>query len=146
MMLAFIMPAQAESSDEKIIKNIIADIKYGWEHGDGTPFRKHFLDFKGALYVESGGENEGLDDLVKNHVEPEKDAMEYLRINYSNIEINFEQDFAWVLAGTRIQGKLRQSGKEFDKAGHQTFLLRKIDGLWKVVHTHSSSKDYRPKK
>jgi len=142
----FAAKAFAHGGDEHAIKEIIADIKYGWENGDGTPFRKHFLDFKGARYVESGGQNEGLDDLVTHHVEPEKDALEYLKLDFSNIEVNFEGGFAWALANTRVKGKVRKSGRTFDKAGHQTFLFRKVADSWKVVHTHSSSRDYKPKK
>ena len=127
------------------IKIIINDIKNGWENGDGNPFRKHFLDYKGARYVESGGQNEGLDDLVKNHVEPEKDALEFLELDYSNIEIHLEKDFAWAIADTKIKGKVNKTGKEFDKTGRQTFLFRLVDNQWKVVHTHSSSRDKKPK-
>ena len=41
-----------EINDELI--SIIQDVEAGWEHGDGTPFREHFLDFEGARYIESG--------------------------------------------------------------------------------------------
>jgi uncharacterized cupredoxin-like copper-binding protein len=133
------------SSDETQIKNIISAIKYGWENGDGKPFRKYFLDFKGARFIESGGQNAGLDSLVNHHVEPEKDAMEYLKLDFSNIEVNFEKDFAWAVADTRVKGKVKKSARVFDKSGFQTFLFRKIAGEWKVVHTHSSSRDYKPK-
>lgn len=134
------------SDDEEQIKSIISGIEYGWENGDGKPFRKHFLDFDGARYIESGGQNAGLDDLVIHHVEPEKDALEYLELEFSNIQINFENDFAWALADTRVKGKAKKSGKVFDKSGFQTFLFRKVNDLWKVVHTHSSSRDYKPQK
>lgn len=128
------------------ITAIIDDIEKGWEQGDGTPFRKHFLDFEGARYIESGGQNEGLDDLVTHHVEPEKDAIENLQLDYNDIEVHLENDFAWAIADTRIKGKIIKSGRVIDKAGRATFLFRKIDGVWKVVHTHSSSRDYKPKK
>lgn len=136
----------ADDNDTAAIKSIIADIKYGWENGDGTPFRKHFLDFEGARYVESGGQNEGLDDLVIHHVEPEKDALEYLSLEFSNIEIHFENNFAWAVADTRVKGKVNKTGYEFDKSGYQTFLFRKVNEQWKVVHTHSSSRDYKEPK
>jgi len=146
LLVAFTLPAFAASDDEAAIKAIITDIKYGWENGDGKPFRKHFLDYKGARYVESGGQNEGLDDLVMHHVEPEKDALEFLSLDFANIEVHFEKDFAWALADIRVKGKVRTSGRVFDKAGYQTFLFRKVVGQWMVVHTHSSSRDYRPEK
>jgi len=139
----------AQNADVAAIKTIIAGIKYGWENGDGTSFRKNFLNFKGARYIESGGQNQGLDSLVDQHVEPEKDAMEYLNLDFSNIEINFEgkdDSFAWAIADTRVKGKLKRTGREFDKSGYQTFLFRKIDNAWKVVHTHSSSRNYRATK
>jgi uncharacterized cupredoxin-like copper-binding protein len=134
------------SSDKAAILKIIDGIKYGWENGDGSPFRTHFLDFPEARYYESGGQNKGLNDLVTHHVEPEKDAMEYLKLDFSNIRVFFEKDFAWALADTRVKGKLKKSGRTFDKTGRQTFLFRLVDGTWKVVHTHSSSRDYKPVK
>ena len=146
ILLAISSIVMAGSSDEIAIKQIIADIKYGWENGDGKPFRKNFLDFKGARYIESGGQNAGLDSLVDHHVEPEKDALEFLSLEFSDIEITFEKEFAWAVADTRVKGKVRKSGRTFDKSGYQTFLFRKIDMDWKVVHTHSSSRDYKPKK
>ena len=138
--------AFAVEKDEQAIKQIIADIKFGWENGDGRPFRKHFLEFQGARYIESGGQNLGLDDLVTHHVEPEKDALEFLSLEFSDIEVHFEKDFAWAVASTRVKGKVKKGGKEFDKSGFQTFLFRLVDNQWKVVHTHSSSRDYRAKK
>lgn len=133
---------------KQAIVDIISGIKFGWENGDGTPFRENYLDFKGARYIESGGQNPGLDSLVNHHVEPEKDAMEYLELNFSNIEVTFEgkdKDFAWAIADSAVKGKVKKSGKVFDKTGYQTFLFRKVEGGWKVVHTHSSTRDKRPK-
>jgi hypothetical protein len=137
------------NKDRKAIIDIIASIKYGWENGDGLPFRRNFLDYKGARYIEGGGQNAGLDSLVEHHVEPEKDALEYLKLDFSEIEVHFEgqdKSFAWAIADTRVKGKVNKSGREFDKSGYQTFLFRKIGDAWKLVHSHSSSRDYKPKK
>ena len=141
-------PVQTNTNEQEII-DIISGIKYGWENGDGTPFRETFLDFKGARYIESGGQNQGLDSLVTDHVEPEKGAMEYMELDFNDIEVHFEGDdksFAWAIANTRFKAKLKKSDRELDKSGYQTFLFRKIDGEWKVVHSHSSGRDYKPKK
>jgi len=141
--LFLLLSAFNAPEDKEDILKIISAVEYGWENGDGVPFREHFLDFDGARYVESGGQNVGLDDLVINHVEPEKDALEYLELNFSNIEVYFEDDFAWAIADTEVKGKVRSSGLVFDKTGFQTFLFKYIDGKWMVVHTHSSSRDRR---
>jgi len=134
------------NDDETKILKIIAGIKYGWENGDGKPFRDNFLDFEGARYIESGGQNEGLDSLVSHHVEAEKNSLEYLKLDFSDIEVHFEGNFAWAIATSRVKGKVKNSERTFDKSGYQTFLFRLVEGQWKVVHTHSSSRDFRPKK
>ena len=66
----FSQPSLAQEDDSAALIAIIDAIEKGWEQGDGTPFREHYLDFEGARYVESGGQNEGLTDLVEHHVEP----------------------------------------------------------------------------
>ncbi len=134
---------EMDSDDDKAIKAIISAILKGWEDGDGTPFWDHFLDFEGARYFESGGQNSGLSDLVENHVEPEKDAIPDLTLGLSDLAIYYEGDFAWAVASTTVQGTLVKSGTVLDRTGKQTWLFRKIDGEWKVVHTHSSSRAKR---
>lgn len=132
------------SADEAELRDILAAVDAGWENGDGTPFRMHFLDWSGARYFESGGENTGRQDLVENHVEPEKDAIPDLSLGFSNIDVHFEgDDFAWAVMDTTIGGTLASSGETLDRTGKQTVLFRKIDGNWKVVHTHSSSRARR---
>ena len=132
------------SADERAILDIINAFDTGWENGNGEPFRTHFQDWDGARYFESGGGNTGLDDLVENHVEPEKDAIPDLDLGFSNIHIHFEGDnFAWAVADTTVTGTLASSGERLDRTGKQTMLFRKIGTAWNVVHTHSSSRASR---
>ncbi len=74
----FLLAGFSAPEEKEAILDIIAAVEYGWENGDGAPFREHFLDFDGARYVESGGQNVGLDDLVTHHVEPEKRTHSYI--------------------------------------------------------------------
>ena len=130
--------------DEQAIRQIMSDIQTGWETGNGAPFREHFLDWDGARYFESGGENTGLNDLVINHVEPEKDAIPDLTLGMSNLQVHFEGDkFAWAISDTTVGGTLSRSGETLDRTGKQTWIFRKVDGVWKVAHTHSSTRARR---
>lgn len=130
--------------DEAALIAIIQAVAQGWEQADGTPFRENFLDFEGARYIESGGQNEGLDDLVGHHVEPEGDALDSLELTFSSIETNIEGDFAWVIANTEVKATVKRDKREIHSRGYQTFLFRRIEGDWKVVHTHSSSRPVAP--
>lgn len=131
--------ANANEDTEELVA-IIGAIEAGWEQADGTPFRKHFLDFQGARYIESGGQNKGLTDLVEHHVEPEGDALEGLELSLTNIETHFEGDFAWAVADVEVKALVRRDQRHIHNRGYQTFLFRRVDGHWKVVHTHSSSR------
>ena len=100
--LTLVGHANANEDAEELVA-IIGAIEEGWEQADGTPFREHFLDFPGARYIESGGQNEGLNDLVEHHVEPEGDALEGLELSLTNIETHFEGNFAWAVADVEVE-------------------------------------------
>lgn len=122
---------------------IISAVEAGWEDADGTPFRKHFLDFPGARYIESGGQNEGLTDLVEHHVEPEGDALEGLDLSLTNIETHIEGDFAWAVADVEVKALVKKDQRRIHNRGYQTYLFRRVEGEWKVIHSHSSSRPVR---
>lgn len=139
--MIMMLPAQAtDSGDDAALKEIIEAVRNGWLQADGTPFREHFLDFEGARYIESGGQNNGLSDLIGHHVEPEADAFKDFTLNFSNIETHIEGEFAWAIANTEIKATLKHGGRVIDNTGYETFLFRKVGSEWKVVHTHSSSR------
>lgn len=131
------------SEDEKAIRSIIEEVRQGWLNADGAPFRAHFLDFEGARYFEGGGENTGLTDLIEHHVEPEADAFEGFELDFSNIQVHVEGDFAWALADTEIKATVRKDGRVIDNRGKATYLFRKVGDAWKVIHTHSASRPAR---
>lgn len=130
----------AQDDDAAALIDIIDAIEKGWEQSDGTPFREHFLNFEGARYVESGGQNKGLTDLVEHHVEPEGDALSGLDLSLSNIETHIEGDFAWAIADVEVRALVKRDQRKIHNRGYETFLFRRVEGAWKVIHTHSSSR------
>lgn len=48
--LTLVGHANANEDAEELVA-IIGAIEEGWEQADGTPFREHFLDFRGARYI-----------------------------------------------------------------------------------------------
>lgn len=126
--------------DEALITAIIDDVRLGWENGDGDNFRKHFLDWEGARYFEGGGQNEGLEDLIINHVLEEKEL--HLILAFTNVQVHFEGNFAWALTDTDIKLTLGD-GRKIHNTGHGTYLFRWVEGAWKVIHTQSGSRAVR---
>ncbi len=126
--------------DEALIRAIMADVASGWENADGSPFEAHYLDFPGARYVESGGQNEGLRDLIDHHVVPEGDSLSSLKLDITDVEVHFEGGFAWAIGTVELNATIASSGDELHRRGYETFLFRWIGNTWKVVHTHSSTR------
>lgn len=138
-----IIVAATPDDDDDQLQQIIAAIEYGWENADGTPFYRHFLGQDGARYIETGGQNQGLQDLVEHHVEPEGDALDGLDLVFSNIETHVEGDFAWAIADVEVKATVKSDGRIVQNRGHETFLFRRTDNGWRVIHTHSSTRPVR---
>ncbi len=136
----FLQPVQAQENDAAALIAIVHAVAKGWEQADGTPFRKHFLDFEGARYVESGGQNVGLDDLIEHHVVPEGDALDSLELMFSKIETHIEGDFAWAIVDVELTATVTRTDRYIHNRGYETFLFRRVGEDWKVVHTHSSTR------
>jgi len=123
--------------NEALIKNIIDDIRLGWENGAGAALRKHFLDWDRARYFEEGDQNVRLEDLIVNHVEPEAELG--LHLDFTDIQTHFEDNFSWAVVNTDIK-LTTKSGRNIHNKGRGTYLFRWINDTWKVVHTQSASK------
>ena len=143
MGIASVADAATADMDRDALVAIIEAIERGWEDADGTPFRAHYLDFEGARYIEGGGQNKGLDDLVEHHVIPEGDALSDFDLELSNIETHVEGDMAWAIADVEFTATVNRDGRSIHRRGHQTFLFRRVGTDWKVIHTHSSSRPVR---
>lgn len=142
--VAIPITAGANRSDvDDQLKQIIAAIEYGWESADGTPFYRHFLGQDGARFIETGGQNRGLQDLVEHHVEPEGDSLDSLELEFSKVETHVEGNFAWAIADVEVKATVKGDGRVIHNRGHETFLFRRTDDGWKVVHTHSSTRPVR---
>ena len=136
----FSQQVQAQQDDAAALIAIIDAVEKGWEQGDGQPFRKHYLDFEGARYIESGGQDAGLTHLIEHHVQPESDSFDDFEVSFSNIDTHVEGDFAWAVADFEYKATVKSDQSALHGRGYETFLFRRVDGNWKVIHTHSSSR------
>ena len=140
---SFSLNAKAQEDDSAALIAIIDAVEKGWEQADGKPFWEHFLDFEGARYIESGGQNAGLTDLIEHHVEPEGDALDSLELNFSDVETHFEGDFAWAIANVEVKATVKRDQRGIHNRGNPTFLFRRVNGKWLIIHTHSSSRQVK---
>jgi signal transduction histidine kinase len=93
--------------------------------------------------------------LIKLHLLVQANKKEYSAINRKGIEqysqtfkidflwkqVSFIDDLAWV--ETEVEWELNLNGKIEKEMIRNTVVLKKIDGVWKIVHVHGSVPDYR---
>ncbi len=136
----FSQPVQAQQDDSAALVAIIDAVEKGWEQADEQPFREHFLDFEGARYVESGGQDAGLTHLIEHHVVPESNSFDNFEVTFSNIDTYIEGDFAWAVADFEYKATVKRDQSKIHSRGYETFLFRRVDGNRMIVHTHSSAR------
>ncbi len=136
----FSQPVQAQQDDSAALVAIIDAVEKGWEQADEQPFREHFLDFEGARYIESGGQDAGLTHLIEHHVVPESNSFDNFEVAFSNIDTYIEGDFAWAVADFEYKATVKRDQSEIHSRGSETFLFRRVDGNWMIIHTHSSAR------
>ena len=125
--------SMAQSNDEKIIRNILADQISFWNKGDIPGFMQGYWDNDSLVFVGKNGPTYGYNNTLRNYQKnyPNKDYMGILNFDILSVQ-PMEKDHFFVI------GKFMLQRKVGDASGHFTLILRRINGVWKIVSDHSS--------
>lgn len=91
-----------------------------------------------VLIYEEGGREFRREEYAKAHLPADIAfsrgvTMTVLQRNYAGAG-----DFAWVGTQSRVTGRFR--GRAVDSVTTETMILRRVRGIWRIVHIHWSSK------
>ena len=125
--------SMAQSNDEKIIRNILADQISFWNKGDIPGFMQGYWNSDSLVFVGKNGPTYGYNNTLSNYQKnyPNKDYMGILNFDILSVQ-PMEKDHFFVI------GKFMLQRKVGDASGHFTLILRRINGVWKIVSDHSS--------
>jgi len=125
--------SMAQSNDEKIIRNILADQISFWNKGDIPGFMQGYWNSDSLVFVGKNGPTYGYNNTLRNYQKnyPNKDYMGILNFDILSVQ-PMEKDHFFVI------GKFMLQRKVGDASGHFTLILRRINGVWKIVSDHSS--------
>ena len=125
--------SMAQSNDEKIIRNILADQISFWNKGDIPGFMQGYWNSDSLVFVGKNGPTYGYNNTLRNYQKnyPNKDYMGILNFDIISVQ-PMEKDHFFVI------GKFMLQRKVGDASGHFTLILRRINGVWKIVSDHSS--------
>ena len=125
--------SMAQSNDEKIIRNILADQISFWNKGDIPGFMQGYWNSDSLVFVGKNGPTYGYNNTLRNYQKnyPNKDYMGILNFDILSVQ-PMEKDHFFVI------GKFMLQRKVGDASGHFTLILKRINGVWKIVSDHSS--------
>jgi len=125
--------SMAQSNDEKIIRNILADQISFWNKGDIPGFMQGYWNSDSLVFVGKNGPTYGYNNTLRNYQKnyPNKDYMGILNFDILSVQ-PMEKDHFFVI------GKFMLQRKVGDASGHFTLIFRRINGVWIIVSDHSS--------
>jgi len=125
--------ANAQSSDEKIIRDLLERQTRDWNRGDIDAFMKGYWESDSLMFVGKNGATYGYQKTLSNYKKnyPDTTAMGRLRFNILEVR-RLSASHYFVL------GKWMLTRSIGDISGHYTLLLRKIKGRWTIIADHSS--------
>jgi ketosteroid isomerase-like protein len=127
------LTSKAQTNDEKIIRNMLADQISFWNKGDIPSFMKGYWENDSLVFIGSNGPTYGYNNTLRNYQKnyPNKDYMGVLNFDIISVQ-PIEKDHYFVI------GKFMLQRKVGDASGHFTLIFKRINGVWKIVSDHSS--------
>lgn len=133
-LLIFSFAAKAQKPKEKqAILNVLEQQRSDWNKGDVEAYMRGYWKSDSLLFVGKSGPTYGWQKTLENYKKgyPDKAAMGYLTFGIKKVEF-LTKDKAFVLGSWNVKQE------KAELKGYFTLLLRKIEGVWKVVVDHSS--------
>lgn len=133
ILLAFALVSAAQSTDEKAIRNLLAEQTAAWNRGDIESFMNGYWENDSLMFIGKSGVTYGWTNTLNNYKKgyPDTAAMGQLAFTLIKVEKISRKYF-------QVVGKWFLKRSIGDVGGHYTLLLRKINRKWVIVADHSS--------
>lgn len=95
-----------------------------------------------AVIFESGGVERGKAEYASHHAAADAAFAQAVPSRTTRRAGQVGGDLAWILTEGRTTGTFK--GKPVDRVTTETMLLRRAEGVWRIVHIHWSSATARP--
>lgn len=141
--LALATVPAAESADVAAVKAVLQAYKTALEQLDAAPAAKLFT--ADAQVFESGGVEGTFADYLAHHIGPELGEFKEFSFRDYKVEVRLEPPLALATETYIYKIVLKDDGRVIEKRGVATSVLKKLNGEWKFLQTHTSSRNL-PKK
>ena len=127
------------AEDVAAIKKVVAAYKEGMEKLDVADAARLFT--KDSQVFESGGVEGTFDHYLEHHIGPELGEFKEFTYRDYKLDVRLDPPFALATESYIYRLVVKADGKVHEKRGVATSVLKKIDGHWKFIQTHTSSRN-----
>jgi ketosteroid isomerase-like protein len=140
--LAIAVPPQlvAQDAEADEIRALMENVAALMQAGDLAPLDDIYAPGPGVHIIEGAGVNHGWEEYRDHHLKPELEMFENFEIRYFAIEPQVRGEVAYTPFRYELSADTPRGPVEIE--GRGTAVLEKLDGHWRIVHTHTSG---RPK-
>lgn len=142
-------PAPARPASQGTASGPAASEVERWLAGYDAAFNAKDLDKLATFYhpevtiFEGGGINRGWADYRDHHLGPELKEFQNLQFSHSNVVVRMlGADAAYATSDYTLKAKIGE--RDINSAGLETLVLVRESGVWKIRHSHTSSRARRP--
>ena len=125
--------SQAQSADEKSIREILSDQTKACNKGNLEDFMAGYWESDSLLFIGKSGVNNGWQKTLENYQKGYPDTTAMGKLNFDLLELRqLSPEYFFVVGKWHLQRSIGNIG------GHFSLLFNKINGKWKIVADHSS--------
>lgn len=128
----------AQNKNEDAVKQILKAYQIKIEQLDTTGVSKLFL--KNSSIFESGGSEGTIGHYLEHHLGPELTEFKSFKFNNYKVEVQVEGNYAFTTETYNYMIVTAKNNTEIKRNGVATSVLKKVNGEWKILNTHSSSR------
>lgn len=137
-LLAPIIVRADEAADLTAVKSVVSLYKQSLESLDAAKAKDLFT--TGSAVFESGGVEGTFAHYLEHHIGPELAEFAEFSFHDYKIEVRLDPPLALTTESYIYKIVLKEDGKVIEKKGVATSVLKKINGAWKIIQTHTSSR------
>lgn len=130
--------AFTQSKNDEAVKDVLKKYKTNIEQLDTTGVSNLFV--KKSKIYESGGSEGTIGHYLEHHLGPELKDFKSFNFNDYKVDVEVDGNYAFTTETYNYVIVLAKDNTEIKRKGVATSVLKKTNGEWKIVVTHSSSR------
>ena len=125
-------------AEESAVKKVMKTYKETLESLDVT--KSYALFTENSEVLEQGKIEGTYRDYIANHIGPELGHFESFTFSDYEISVIVDMPYAFTTESYIYNIVLKEEARKVERKATATSVLKKIDGNWKIIKTHSSSR------